>query len=38
MQLFKKLTITETVKLHKLRWFGHVPKMEENRISKEYYI
>jgi hypothetical protein len=29
-----KPTITETVRLHRLRWFGHVQKMEENRISK----
>jgi hypothetical protein len=34
MQLFKKPTITETVSLHRLRWFGHVQKMEENRIPK----
>ena len=30
----KKPTITETIKLHRLRWFGHVQRMEENRISK----
>jgi hypothetical protein len=27
-------TIIETVRLHRLRWFGHVQRMEENRISK----
>jgi hypothetical protein len=30
----KKPTITETVRLYKLCWFGHVQKMEENRIPK----
>ena len=35
MQLLKKPTITETVRLNKLRWFGHVQRMEENRIPKE---
>ena len=30
----KKPTIIETIKLHRLCWFGHVQRMEENRISK----
>ena len=30
----KKPTITETIRLHRLRWFGHVQRMEENRILK----
>ena len=30
----KKPTITETISLHILRWFGHVQRMEENRILK----
>jgi hypothetical protein len=30
----KKPTITETIKLNRLHWFGHVRRMEENRISK----
>jgi hypothetical protein len=34
MQFFKKPTITETIRLHRLRWFGHVQRMEENRIPK----
>jgi hypothetical protein len=34
MQLLKKLTITETIRLHGLCWFGHVQRMEENRIPK----
>jgi hypothetical protein len=29
-----KPTITETIRLHRLRWFGHVLRMEENRIPK----
>ena len=27
-------TITEKIRLHRLRWFGHVQRMEENRIPK----
>jgi hypothetical protein len=30
----KKPTITETIRLHTLRWFGHLQRMEENRITK----
>ena len=30
----KKPTIIETISLNKLRWFGHVERMEENRIPK----
>jgi hypothetical protein len=30
--ILKNLTITETIRLHRLRWFGHVQRMEENRI------
>jgi len=30
----KKPTITETVRLNRLRWFGHVQRMEESRIPK----
>jgi len=29
----KKSTIIETVRLHRLCWFGHVQRMGENRIS-----
>jgi hypothetical protein len=32
--LKKKPTITETIRLHRLWWFGHVQRMEENRIPK----
>jgi hypothetical protein len=31
---FLKPTITETIRLHRLRRFGHVQRMEENRIPK----
>jgi len=30
----KKPTITETIRLNRLRWFGHVQRMEEYRIPK----
>jgi hypothetical protein len=30
----KKPTITETVRLNRLHWFGHVQRMEGNRILK----
>jgi len=30
----KKLTIIETIRLNRLCWFGHVQRMEENRIPK----
>jgi hypothetical protein len=30
----KKSTITETIRLNRLRWFGHVQRMEENRFPK----
>jgi hypothetical protein len=35
----KKPTITETIRLNRLRWFGHVEKMEENiKAPQKYYI
>jgi hypothetical protein len=32
--IVKKPTITETVTLHRLRWFWHVQRTEENRIPQ----
>jgi hypothetical protein len=32
--MVKNPTITQTISLHRLRWFGHEQRMEENRISK----
>ena len=34
----KKPTITETIRLNRLCWFGHVQRMEENRIPRKYHI
>ena len=31
----KKPSITETIRLNRLRWFGHVQRMEENRIPEK---
>jgi hypothetical protein len=36
--MVKKSTITETVRLNRLCWFGHVQRMEENRILKKSII
>ena len=35
MQWLKNPTITETIRLNRLCWFGHVQRMEENRITKK---
>jgi hypothetical protein len=32
--ILKKPTITETIRLHRLRWFGPVQRMEEDRIPR----
>jgi hypothetical protein len=32
--ILKKPIITETIRLHRLRWFGHVQRMEEDIIPK----
>jgi len=32
--IVKKPAIIETIRLNKLRWFGHVQRMEGNRIPK----
>ena len=34
MQVLKKPTLIETIRLNRLYWFGHVQRMEENRIPK----
>jgi hypothetical protein len=31
----KKQTVIETVRLNRLHWFGHVQRMEENRVPKK---
>jgi hypothetical protein len=33
--VFKEPTITETIRLNRLCWFGHVQRVEENRIPKK---
>jgi len=33
----KKPTIIETIWLNRLRWFGHVQRVEENRIHKTQF-
>jgi len=32
--IVKKPTITETIRLNRLHWIGHVQRMEENRTPK----
>jgi hypothetical protein len=34
----EKPTIIATIRLNRLRWFGHVQRMEENRVPKSYYM
>ena len=34
MQCLKNPTTTDTIRVNRLRWFGHVQKMEGNRIPK----
>ena len=33
--MVKKRTITQKIRLNRLRWFGPVQRMEENRIPKK---
>jgi hypothetical protein len=32
--IIKEPTITQTISLNILRWFGHLQRMEENRLPK----
>jgi hypothetical protein len=32
--ILKNPTIIETIRIYRLHWFGHVQRMEENRIPK----
>ena len=34
----KKPTTTKTIRLNRLHWFGHVERMEENRIPQKSII
>jgi hypothetical protein len=34
MEELKEPTMTETISLNRLRWFGHLQRVEENRIPK----
>jgi len=36
--MVKKSTITQTIRLNRLHWFGHVHRMKENRIPEKYCI
>jgi len=33
--MVKKPPITETIRINRLHWFGHVQRMEENKIPKK---
>ena len=33
--MVKKPTVAETIRLNRLCWFGHVQRVEENRIPKK---
>ena len=36
--MVKKPTIAETIRLNRLHWFGHVGRMEKNRIPQKSII
>ena len=33
--MVKEPTIIKTIRINRLRWFGHVQRMEENRVPKK---
>jgi hypothetical protein len=33
-----KKTITETIWLNRLCWFGHIQRMDENKFPQKYYM
>jgi hypothetical protein len=37
-EIVKKTTIMETIRLNRLRWFGHVQRWKKIEFLKEYYI
>jgi len=38
MQCLKKNTITETIRVNRLHWFGHVQRLGENRIPPKSIV
>jgi hypothetical protein len=36
--MVKSPTVTATVRLNRLRWFGHVQRMEENNSQKSIIL
>ena len=36
--MVKKPTVAEIIRLNRLCWFGHVQRMEENRIRKKVQV
>jgi len=36
--MVKRPTITEAVRFNRLRWFGHIQRMEEKRIPKKVLL
>jgi hypothetical protein len=36
--IIKKPTVTETISLHRLCWFGHVQRMEGNTIPQKSIV
>jgi hypothetical protein len=36
--IVRENNVKEPIGLNRLRWFGHVERMEGNRIPQKYYI